>query len=237
MSFLPFVQAGLGVAGLLQSGQANRQSAEAMRQANRLTGLRASSLERLLKLADLYDPAQEDRAAIDYAGNVTRDNLQRGLVDLNTDWANGGGSLGDTRFRARVQGMTNRVGDPLREISANLASTRTQRKAQLLSQGLASGNDIAGSYLQQSQMMASDPSASLALLGQGIGNMIPKAKKEETPAQPETSRNSTLYPPAFNVNDYAMGKRFDTGIDNRNRFSGMNIKTKKYVDQTYGSVP
>lgn len=176
MSLGGLLNVATGVMGLMGAGKSNRAQEAAMNQATRLTGLKASGLERLLRLVGLYDPATEDQAGIDYAARVTEDSMRKGLTGLNTDFRNAGGNAtGDTLFRAKVQGMTDRAYDPLRAKVADLATTRTQRKAGMLSSALGSGGDIAGSYLDIAKMNESDPTAAMALLSGGIQDLLPKA--------------------------------------------------------------
>jgi len=173
-----------------------------------MNGLKAEGLERLLRLAGQYDPAREDQAGIDYAAGVTEDSMKRGLTSLNTDFRNGGGNpYGDTLFRAKVQGMTDRAYDPLRAKAADLATTRTQRKAQMLSGALGSGGDVTGSYLDIAKMNESDPGAAMGLLAGGIESLLPKAaalsptRMGTTPRQPDEGRMSL-----------SGGNRYDTSL-------------------------
>lgn len=205
------VNVATGLMGLGGSGRASRAQEAAMREAARVNGLRANGLERLLRLAGQYDPATEDQAGLDYAGRLTEDTLNRSLKGINQEFRNAGGNpTGDTLFRAKVQGTTDRVADPLRAKAADLATTRTARKAQMLSGALGSGGDIAGSYLQQSQMYESDPTAAMALLAGGIESLLPRSSQAgqggmqsmvQRPRQPEEGRVSL---PSMG------GQRFDT---------------------------
>lgn len=177
MNIGALLNTGLGLLGAVGSARSSGAQQTALRDAGRITGARANLLERLLALADRYDPATEDRAGIDYAGQVTEDTLKRGLTSLNKDFRDSGGNpYGDTLFKARVQGTTDRIGDPLRMKAADLATSRTQRKAAMLSGALGSGGDIAGSYLQIADANQSDPTGSLGLLASGIGDLLERQK-------------------------------------------------------------
>lgn len=210
MSLGGLLNVATGVMGLLGAGKKNRAQEEAMAQAARMNGLKADGLERLMRLAGQYDPAQEDKAGIDYAASVTEDSMKRGLTGLNTDFRNAGGNpYGDTLFRAKVQGMTDRAYDPLRAKVADLATTRTQRKAGMLSQALGSGGDIAGNYLEMARANDSDPTAAMGLLSGGLAEILkrpapdPKITNLQGRAsQPEEGRIS--------LSGLQSGNRYDT---------------------------
>lgn len=211
MNWSALLNTGLGLVGALGSGRASGAQQTALRDAGRINSARANLLERYLALADRYDPATEDRAGIDYAGQVTEDTLKRGLTSLNKDFRDSGGNpYGDTLFKARVQGTTDRVADPLRMKAADLATNRTARKAQMLSGAIGSGGDIAGNYLQIAQANESDPTGALSLMASGIGDLLKRQGKAQEGVSTKKYQAPGGGARADAADAYAGSKRFDT---------------------------
>jgi hypothetical protein len=171
--WLGAAQVGIGALGLFGQNEAQKQQAEYMRSAARFNDLRSGLFGDAAQIARNYDPAKEDRYAIDMAGDVAADKLGKSLKSLNQDFAVAGGSpTGDTAFRVRAQGAANRVADPLKIYAAQLASTETQRKAGMLGSVLGMGGDIADNYLKMASAYETNPQGAMSMMGAGFASML-----------------------------------------------------------------
>lgn len=167
------ISAGIGIAGLVGGKKAQKRQAKALKGQERLTRLLAGAVEEMLARARAFDPAQSTQEAVDFASSTTQNTLEKGLRNLGAKLRQGGATPGsDTEFRVRAQGFTDRATDPLRAFIAERKANEFFLKQQAFAQALGAPT---GNILQSFGNMSQggfDPSASLQLLGKGLGGLF-----------------------------------------------------------------
>lgn len=180
-NYLGAAQTALGALGIGGASAADREQARSIRAARKLTEARTRGVNAGLNIAERYDPARENQAAIDYATNNAQFNLGNSLAELNRSYGAAAGN--DSLFRVRAQGAANRVADPLKQYAAELKRRETTDKLGALATAVGSGGDLAGDYLSIADRQAPDYSGPAQLLGAGlsqftgVGAKKPNVKK------------------------------------------------------------
>lgn len=122
----------LGAAGLMQAEKARKgqekTSRKGLKIADRESAAKLDIMDLLKGIAEGYDPAKEDQAAVEHAQGVSEQSLRRSLGGLRV--ANPAGS-GDSEFHVSAQRAVNDALDPLKAFTAERKSSETPRKAQL----------------------------------------------------------------------------------------------------------
>ena len=169
MSLPAIFQGVTGLAGLFgrKTSPYERESAAQLAQQREYN-------RRLWELAQRYDPAKEDAAAIQYGQDVAGHAYKNALGSTLQKY---GRNPGDTNVFVDLQRQTDDVLNPLAGQAANLASSRFQRKmgAYQAAMGSASPGDLAGQYMQLGrQAGGQDTTAAQMLLGQSIDSIFKK---------------------------------------------------------------
>lgn len=208
----PALQTGAGIMGLFGAGRQNRDAQAAAREAARLAKIRAGLMEDSAALARGYDPASEDQAALNHAAQMTAEQLREGLAGFRNAFAQSGGTPGfDTRYLQGVQGVTDRAGDPLRAMAAQLGSTRTQRKLGALGAAMGQGGDLASTFMGLAEQQRADPGPSIQLISGGLNQLLGPRPNQGARSQSVNGQGvpdlSFLTPARRSPADYAMEAR------------------------------
>lgn len=168
---LPWVlPTAVGALGLYNS---NKQANAARSAGNQMLAPQKAAQTDIYNLAHNYNPAAEDQQAISAANQNANLTFQKSLGDLNGNFLSAGGSpTGDTAFNVNATNAGNRAIDPLRAYTAQLLSTESQRKADMLGRVFgAQAGQIANTYFQQANGAQGDAGNALGLFIQGLGKM------------------------------------------------------------------
>ena len=164
--FLQFV---LPALGLLANMDANRRQQNANNRAldaqSRAVALQEQqynqftrpSLERLMGLAQAYDPVAESRAGVQAAERSANDSIGRALRQHEVNYRLGGGTPGQTTNYAARQAATVRpIAQRLSDIVADAMSNQTAKKMQMFQAvlGQAPAGALSNAYFQNADMLA-----------------------------------------------------------------------------------
>lgn len=180
----------LGAAGLYQSSRNAASAAKAQREGLNLEKILAEFKQKgmghLMDLAEHYDPAAETKIAVDRANESAGYSLETALRNLRARDASVGALPGQSSEQGvSMQGVTNRVLDPLRDFVANRASSETERKMNAFRMAMDSAPGQLGSnYFQLASSMPSDMGGSLSMLLQGLRNIPQAQPKVQGPQGP-----------------------------------------------------
>lgn len=160
------ISAGLGVVSMLGGKSARKSADKAAGRAASLNKFLEGIARELYARGKAYDPSADTAASADYAKKQTADTLQKALGNLNAEFRAAGGSpTGDTEFRVRAQGLTNRVTDPLRAFLAEQKANEFWKKNQALMAAFGAPN---GQILQTYSNMANNSNGNAGMMG-GLG--------------------------------------------------------------------
>lgn len=181
------VPSALGAIGLMQNGQ-QAKKANALQNkaidAGKYTGLAQKAA---YDIAQGYNPAKENQAAIDYANQSAGTQLQTNLKSLRSDFMLGGGQpTGDTLFNVKAQDRADRTLDPLRQFAAQLKSGETMQKLQAYAPAMgAPVGQLASNYFQAAQNAAPNWGPSINLFADAIKNIPGRSSQPvTTPGNP-----------------------------------------------------
>jgi hypothetical protein len=168
---LPVVMGGLG---LLQQSQANSNINKGISAAKAADAPKIAAQNKLLGLADAYDPNAEMQYSIDQATAQTAETLRRSLGLLGGDYRLSGGTPGNsTAFNVRAQRATDQTLGPFATWVAQQKAGATQKKAAMYNQVFnASPGQTSDAYFKAAQLDTGAPTASIQLMAQGIDKII-----------------------------------------------------------------
>lgn len=171
------IQIASGLAGVLGGKRSQRKADGYQDAAAEILGLKGRGMREALGAAMSYDPAREDRAALDIAGESVADAWRKGMSRSASRFRNAGGDpSGDTRYGMQLAGEGAAVWNPLRMWAADLAATRTARKVGALAQAVGTGGSVSAEYanLANQERSANGMGGSLGLLAGGLGEWFKK---------------------------------------------------------------
>lgn len=202
---MSWLQAGLGLVGMLDSAGRNRQADRYAAEAARSAAEDAAWKRKMRAIAEGYDPAAETEAAVKYASDRAGMAAQQSLGKLNSTFRKYGGQPGgDTNFRFASDQEMRRVMNPLAEFSANQKSQETARKMGIYQAALG-GPDMTGTYMGLSEATKVNPAASAEIFaggieGTGIFNRSPVGGTGVAPSTVATGKSRQL------VDRFKMGR-------------------------------
>lgn len=196
MNVLPVLMGGLG---LWQASEQNRRQNNTQNQANDLANqgmalakdrydrFEAPTMERLLGLANNYDPGKEAQGAVDTASNTASEAIGRALRQYDTRYRAGGGVPGQTSmYAAKQQGVMKPIANDLAQTVANIQMNSTLKKADLLRSILSQSGpgSLADTYFANSNRLSSMANnmsggnfgAGAQMLGQGLEGLFKNFK-------------------------------------------------------------
>lgn len=167
----------LGGAGLLEGAAGQNAQKGYEKQAIAALQPQLTAQKTLLKDAQAYDPAMQDKQAFASANQQASGQLGQTLGNLSGQFQSAGGSpTGDTAFGGIANNAANRIQDPLRVWMANQQSTEAQRKMQAFDSVFqAPAGNIASNYFKAAQLNTPSYGPSLQLLSQAFKGLGPKA--------------------------------------------------------------
>ncbi len=171
----------LGALGLLQQkGQADKANGLMAKGLNLQSALDAEKLaatQKMLHMADAYDPKTETDEAIRTAKVASDASIADALKRVTAEFAAGGGTPGtSSEFNVRAAGATTRAADPIRAFAVDRAGSEFARKqnAYTVALGAAPGN-VSDSYFRAYQLSPQgDMTGSLSALLSGLTEAFKK---------------------------------------------------------------
>lgn len=166
LSVLPYIATGLG---LLQNQDASRRQQNAQNRAldaqsrgvalqeDQYNTFSRPALERLMALAQGYDPVAESRMGVQAAERSAGDAIGRALRQHDVNYRVGGGAPGQTTNYAARQSATIRpIAQQLSNVVADAMSNQTAKKAQMFQAvlGQAPAGSLSNAYFQNADMLA-----------------------------------------------------------------------------------
>lgn len=115
------------------------------------------ALERLMGIAEAYDPVAESRAGVQAAERSATDAIGRALRQYDVSYRAGGGSPGQTTMYSARQSATMRpIAQRLGDIVADAMSNQSVRKAQMWQSvlGQAPAGNLSQAYFQSADNLA-----------------------------------------------------------------------------------
>lgn len=171
---LPIASMVLGGIGLVQQAQAQKKQADLANKAIKAGEFTKAAQQRQFNIAENYDPAREDAAAITNASNNANTQFRQALGKASSDFSIAGGQpTGDTAFNISASNLANRAYDPLKDFQANLESTRTARKSAMYNPVVgAPVGQLANSYFTAANMSQPNYGPSLSLFTDSLKKLF-----------------------------------------------------------------
>lgn len=200
----------IGGLGLLQSAKQAKDASKVQNAGLSLTKLQGIDMQKMMQMADAYDPHADTTTAVNRAQDVAGSTLQRSLTNLIGNFASGGATPGSTsEWGVRSRNAEDAVMDPLKQFVADQSASEFTRKLNAYRMA-AGGNpsDVADQYFKAAQQMPqTDPSGSLKLLLQGLQGAFSQKKTSSGPSTPSGSTGPGDLPPST----HGMSGMFDPG--------------------------
>lgn len=176
----------LKVAGLAGSvfGRKKKSAQEIAQE--RVAGKQESVLDKMLAMADSYDPAAETRDSVNYAQRVSSNALQNALRGVTADFKNAGGVPGGDTAHLHLQQRTlDDVLNPLAGFAAQRASQNFASKMAAYGQALgqAPPGQLFGMYNTMAGAGGRDLTGMMGLAGDVLSQVLP----QKTPAMDKGS--------------------------------------------------
>lgn len=206
----------LGAYGAYSSAEAQKS---ANRQAEKATKASEAQYAKANAAYENYNPASEDRAAIDAAKQTVQSAILNALKKADAGYALSGGVPGNSTAASvnSSKAVSETVG-PLADQIIQLMSTQSQRKAAMLGITDAPAGNLATVYFNNAQRIASTAqpvTGSIQLLAQGLKG----AFGEKEPGTTNNYSNGLYSQPDFNLSGgkgVALGDyKISTGMDKR----------------------
>ena len=162
----------IGLLGLKQNADQNKAANKQAGKAGKLSDVQFAALQKLMGLADQYDPKAQTKVAVDAASGVASQTLERALKGIKGQAGPEG--PGDSAFHVTGQRAVNDNLDPLKMFAAQETAMEASRKADMYQRVLgAPTGQIGDNYFRAAASMPrSDPAGSMALLSQALQRML-----------------------------------------------------------------
>lgn len=171
------ISLGLGGLSVIGGKNASKKRDKYNAKAGKVADWELAVKKHLVGMAEGHDYGADTGIALNYAGDVTRDNLSRALRNLNAEYRSGGGQPGaDSEFNVRAQGMTNRVSDPLRAFAANMKANEFTRRMNAIIGAAGAGGpagQIAQTYFNMANSYNPNIGGGLDMLAGAFGGNDP----------------------------------------------------------------
>lgn len=201
------LQIGGGLLGLFGGSRRNAEAAGYLRQGMGLNQAAEAGVRDAITAARGYDPEREDQASVDFARKQAGQTLDNTLRDLNQRWRNQGGGLKDTALSGHQLRTYDQALDPLEAFLAQLKSTQTARRVNVLGQAVSQSGPIIRNYMQASGQYERSLDGPMAMLSGGIDQALKPGQGESGGGGAEKS----------NVNSAEFGDRYHKARDAVNR--------------------
>lgn len=141
------------------------------------------ALERLMALAQNYDPVAESRGAVAAAERSAGDSIGRALRQHDVSYRAGGGTPGQTtNYGSRQASVMRPISQRLADVVADMSSNKTAKQAQMWQAvlGQAPAGQLGSAYFQSANNLAQFASGQQGGDFSGVSRMLAEMLRSQT---------------------------------------------------------